>query len=174
MARRMSPEPFLCTTLIFFILSSSLQVSSGNEESTLTAYEALEEYDFPIGLLPTSVLSYELNNSTGEFSVYLNGSCTFSIDSYELKYGSTITGKIATDKLSSLSGIKVKILLFWLSIAEVIRDGDEIEFSVGVASADFNVTNFEESPTCGCGFDCVGDRKLKMMRSWLGQLPLID
>lgn len=87
--------------------------------------------------------------------MYLNGTCTFSIDSYELKYKSTITGVISKDKISSLSGIKVKVLILWLNIVTVTRDGDELDFSVGIASADFPVSNFLESPTCGCGFDCV-------------------
>jgi hypothetical protein len=56
---------------------------------------------------------------------------------------------IAKDKLSKLSGIQVKELILWLSIAEVIRDVDELEFSVGIASADFPVRNFDECPACG-------------------------
>lgn len=152
----MSPMAILC--LIFFCLIS-LETTS----ASLTAYEVLEEYDFPVGLLPKGVLGYKLDTSTGKFSVYLNGTCTFSIDSYELKYKSTITGVIAKDKLTSLSGIKVKILLLWLSIVKVTRDDDELEFSIGIASADFPVSSFEESPTCGCGFDCVTakGRKIK-------------
>ncbi|XP_017970819.1 PREDICTED: uncharacterized protein At5g01610 [Theobroma cacao] len=153
------PKPFssiafLPYILLFLISSSSSSSSSASGDNTLTAYEVLEEYDFPIGLLPNGVLSYELDNSTGEFSVYLNGSCTFSIDSYELKYKSTITGVISKDKLTSLSGIKVKVLFLWLNIRSVIRDDDELELSVGIASADFSVDNFSECPTCGCGFDC--------------------
>ncbi|PKI51649.1 uncharacterized protein At5g01610-like [Punica granatum] len=151
---------FLCTILIFF-LTSSTSLASRSNGNNLTAYEVLEEYDFPVGLLPKGVLSYELNKSTGEFSVYLNGSCTYSIDSYELKYKSKITGVISTDKLKSLSGIKVKVLFLWLSIVEVVKDDDELEFSVGIASADFPVSNFDESPTCGCGFDCETLRRKK-------------
>lgn len=145
-----SSIPFLPLILLFLISFSS---ASGGDDS-LTAYEVLEQYDFPIGLLPKGVLGYELDNSTGEFSVYLNGSCTFSIDSYELKYKSTITGVISEDKLTGLSGIKVKVLFLWINIKSVIRDDDEIEFSIGLASADFSVDNFSECPTCGCGFDC--------------------
>ncbi|XVE73347.1 hypothetical protein DITRI_Ditri11bG0110500 [Diplodiscus trichospermus] len=147
---------FLPLVLLFLI-------SSASGDNSLTAYEVLEQYDLPIGLLPNGVLSYELDNSSGEFSVYLNGSCTFSIDSYELKYKSTITGVISKDKLASLSGIKVKVLLLWLNIKSVILDEDELEFSVGIASADFPVDNFSECPTCGCGFDCdtVEGRKIE-------------
>lgn len=150
-------SPLYCFHLIFFILFLSSLASA--HDSSLTAYEVLEEYDFPIGLLPNGVLGYELNTTTGKFSAYLNGSCTFSIDSYKLKYSSTITGVISTDKLKSLSGIKVKVWWFWFSIVEVTRDGDELKFSVGIASADFPVTNFDECPTCGCGFDCDSSTK---------------
>ncbi|XVF72653.1 hypothetical protein PTKIN_Ptkin12aG0137100 [Pterospermum kingtungense] len=153
-----SSIPILPLILLFLIAS----FSSASGDDSLTAYEVLEQYDFPIGLLPKGVLGYELDNSTGEFSVYLNGSCTFSLDSYELKYKSTITGVISKDKLTSLSGIKVKVLFLWLKIKSVIRDDDELEFSVGIASADFSVDNFSECPTCGCGFDCdtVKGRKI--------------
>ncbi|XVF22185.1 hypothetical protein REPUB_Repub12eG0152000 [Reevesia pubescens] len=83
-----------------------------------------------------------------------SGSCTFLIDSYELKYKSTIAGVISKDKLTSLSGIKVRVLFLWLNIQSVIRDDDELEFSVGIASTYFLVDNFSECPTCGCGFNC--------------------
>lgn len=142
---------FLWATFLFMIFSISPALSA---DDTLTVYEVLQEYDFPIGLLPGAVTSYKLDNSTGKFSVYLNETCTFKIDSYELKYKTTITGVISKDKISSLSGIKVKVLFLWLSIVKVTRDDDELEFSVGIASADFPVSNFDECPTCGCGFDC--------------------
>lgn len=148
--------------IFFFLVSLPTPSAAGND--TLTAYEVIEEYDFPVGILPKGVLGYKLDSSTGKFSAYLNATtCTFSIDSYELKYLSTITGVIAEDKITSLSGVKVKVLLFWLNIVKVTRVDDELEFSVGIASADFAVSNFEESPTCGCGFDCVSlkGRKIK-------------
>lgn len=148
-------KPPCIFTLFFLIISFSTPTSASSLNNTPTAYEVLESYDFPVGILPKGVLGYVLDSSTGKFSVYLNGTCTFSIDSYELKYKSTITGVISKDKISSLSGIKVKVLILWLNIVTVTRDGDELDFSVGIASADFPVSNFLESPTCGCGFDCV-------------------
>ncbi|XP_021805195.1 uncharacterized protein At5g01610-like [Prunus avium] len=156
----MSPKETLLCLSLFLLVSFSTPSASVNDE--LTVYQVLEEYDFPVGILPKGVLGYELNNSTGKFSVYLNGTCTFSIDSYKLKYKSTITGVITDDKISSLSGIKVKVLFLWLSIVKVIRDDDELEFSVGIGSADFPVSNFVESPTCGCGFDCVNGKGSKI------------
>lgn len=139
---------FLC--IIFLLLVSS---GAGGDNSE-TAYEVLQEYDFPVGLLPKGVLGYTIDRITGKFSVYLEDACSFTIDSYDLKYKSTISGVIAKDKISSLSGISVKVLIFWLNIVEVTRRGNELSLSVGIASADFPVSNFTESPTCGCGFDC--------------------
>lgn len=150
----MSSQFTHCVFLLLVLTLSTSSSSAAAVNDTLTAYEVLEEYDFPIGLLPQGVTGYELDTSTGKFSAYLNSSCTFTISGYKLKYKTTITGVITTDKLYKLSGISVKVLFLWLNIAEVIRDGDELEFSVGIASADFSVDGFDECPQCGCGFDC--------------------
>ncbi|CAA0828220.1 Protein of unknown function- DUF538 [Striga hermonthica] len=124
-----------------------------------TVYEALESYGFPVGLLPKGVTSYELDSATGKFSVHLNSSCSFTIDGYDLKYNPTIAGTISVDQIKDLSGIQVKVLLFWVNIIEVTKYGDQMELSVGIASADFPVDNFYESPQCGCGFDCANGGK---------------
>ncbi|GAB2295617.1 hypothetical protein Dimus_029773 [Dionaea muscipula] len=142
-----------------FILNLPL-LASGN--SKLTAYEVLEEYGFPIGLLPKGVVGYELNSTTGAFEVYFNKTCTYSIDSYELKYKKTVSGVISMDELKSLKGISVKVWWFWFSIKEVVRDDDELEFNVGVATADFAVSKFDKCPSCGCGFDCVNSKLTNM------------
>ncbi|KAK2965181.1 hypothetical protein RJ640_019936 [Escallonia rubra] len=147
----MFPPAILCVFVAYLTFFSASPVAG---HDTQTAYEVLEDYDFPVGLLPTGVTGYELNTTTGKFKAYLNGTCSFSIDSYKLKYKSTISGVITTDKLTSLKGISVKVLLFWVNIVKVTRDDDELEFSVGIASADFPVDSFDESPQCGCGFDC--------------------
>ncbi|EEF39288.1 conserved hypothetical protein [Ricinus communis] len=154
----------ILSAIFLFLISSIHPIFAANTNSTV--YEVLQDYDFPIGLLPKGVTSYELNTSTGKFSLRLNETCTFKIESYVLKYKSKITGVIEKDKLSSLSGIQVKVLLFWLSITEVIRNDDELEFSVGIASANFPIGNFDECPTCGCGFDCddVNSREIKINR----------
>lgn len=150
------PKPmskFLLFHLVILTIfsSSSTQFVSCDDASP---YELLQAYDFPSGLLPKGVIGYKLDRETGKFSAYLNGTCSFNIESYKLKYKSTISGQISKRKVKNLKGVSVKILLFWLNMVEVIRDGDELQFSVGIASADFAVDNFVESPQCGCGFDC--------------------
>ncbi|XP_020599740.1 uncharacterized protein LOC110039119 [Phalaenopsis equestris] len=137
-----------------------LLISAGAIDDSVSAYDALQLYNFPIGLLPQGVIRYDLENSTGEFSVYFNGSCSFSLEgSYQLRYQPSISGRISTNRLGNLKGVSVKVILFWIKIVEVVRNGDELEFSVGIASADFAIDNFGISPQCGCGLNCdaVGD-----------------
>lgn len=145
------------TTFLFFLLISlPLITTTTTAAGELTAYEVLEQYDFPSGLLPLGVTGYTLNEDTGDFEVYLAETCSYTVQGYDLKYSSTISGRISVDKLTNLKGISVKVLFFWLNIVEVTRDGDELSLSVGIVSAAFDISGFVESPQCGCGFDCNG------------------
>ncbi|TKY52508.1 hypothetical protein E2542_SST24030 [Spatholobus suberectus] len=149
-------EAMMSSIRFLWIVVVSLTVSSCalSQPQKLSAYDVLTEYGFPVGLLPRGALGYSLNRETGEFAVYFDGSCTFDIESYSLSYKSTITGVISKGRLYKLKGVTVKVLLLWLNIVEVTRQGNDIVFSVGIASANFGVENFVESPQCGCGFDC--------------------
>ncbi|KAK7259314.1 hypothetical protein RIF29_24918 [Crotalaria pallida] len=139
---------FLCI-LVYVTVTHSMRL-----QEKLSAYNILEQHDFPVGLLPEGATDYELNIKTGKFTAYLSQTCTFFIQCYELKYKSTVTGVISKGKLAKMKGISVKVGLFWLNVVEVTRVGDELEFSVGIASTDVGVDNFLASPQCGCGFDC--------------------
>ncbi|CAK7348329.1 unnamed protein product [Dovyalis caffra] len=143
---------YLCPIFVLVLSSFTTQFALSNDMPS--AYEVLQEYDFPIGLLPKGVTGYKLNRDTGEFSAYLNATCKFSIESYQLEYKSTITGVISRGRLSNLKGVRVLILFLWINIVEVVHDGEELEFSVGIASANFPIDNFGECPQCGCGFEC--------------------
>ncbi|GAA0154585.1 hypothetical protein Leryth_004888 [Lithospermum erythrorhizon] len=140
-------------SFFLILLSTTLQIILTIK--TPTAYQVLQSYNFPIGLLPQGTTGYDLDQETGNFNAYFKGPCSFSLeDSYELKYSSKISGTIQKDKLMNLSGISVKVVLVWLNIVEVKRDGDNLQFSVGITSADFPIDNFYECPHCGCGLDC--------------------
>ncbi|XP_022727814.1 uncharacterized protein At5g01610-like [Durio zibethinus] len=150
----------LVLLLVRSLLATSFPLNITDNASS--AYEILQEYNFPAGLLPKGVVKYDLDESTGRFHAYFTGSCSFSLEgSYQLKYKSTISGIISNNRLKDLSGISVKVLFLWLNIVEVIRDGDELEFSVGIASASFPIDNFYECPQCGCGLDCVNSKVSK-------------
>ncbi|KMZ60874.1 hypothetical protein ZOSMA_56G01050 [Zostera marina] len=156
MAIKLEQPAILFILMLFPFLSSTTTINT----TSLTAYEVMETYNFPIGLLPEGCLGYDLDRSTGKFAAYLDGECQFSLEgSYDLKYDSTISGYISEGKLSSLQGVSVKILFFWINIIEVTREGDNLKFSVGIASASFPIYNFFICPKCGCGVDCVNGGK---------------
>ncbi|KAL6324165.1 hypothetical protein AAG906_006436 [Vitis piasezkii] len=107
-----------------------------------TAYEVLEDYNFP------------LNHRTGEFSAYLNDSCSVYEGGYRLKYEPTIKGYISNGKISSLEGVSVMFFHKWRKIVEILRRDNHIHFSAGVARDRFHIKDFEESPQCVCGMNC--------------------
>ncbi|XP_059652379.1 uncharacterized protein At5g01610-like [Cornus florida] len=153
------------TTITSLILIFSLPASSAGDDDP-TAYDLLQSYNFPVGILPKGVTGYDLDESTGKFALYMNKSCSFSLEgSYQLSYKSTVKGYISRGKLSRLEGVKVKLLFLWVDIVEVDRSGDDLEFSVGIASAGFSIDNFLESPQCGCGFDC-DNRQVSKLRTY--------
>ncbi|KAK8340244.1 hypothetical protein F383_25621 [Gossypium arboreum] len=164
------PTATFTAALLLLFLHTPLATSSplNLTGDSLSPYEVLQGYNFPVGLLPQGVLKYKLDESTGRFHAYLEGSCSFSLEgSYQLKYKSTISGIISNNRLKNLSGISVKILFLWLNIVEVVRDEDELEFSVGIASASFPIDNFYECPQCGCGLDCANSNgKLPAYHQW--------
>ncbi|CAK8572772.1 unnamed protein product [Lathyrus sativus] len=150
-------------TLLSSSSSSLLSSSSSHaliQQNNLSAYDLLMEYGFPMGLLPKGAIGYTLNRETGQFSVFFEKTCSFTIESYTLSYKSTISGVISENRLYKLKGISVKIVILWLSIVEVSRDGDDIDFSVGITSASFGAENFLDCPQCGCGFDCDNHLRL--------------
>ncbi|KAI5680467.1 hypothetical protein M9H77_01694 [Catharanthus roseus] len=149
----MSLLPLICLLFPSFFF---LGASTNDQKQNPSAYEVLQQYDFPIGILPQGSTGYDLNPYTGKFSSYLNQTCTFSLTNlYDLRYESIVSGIISKDQIRKLSGVSVRVLnKVWLKIRKVNRIGDHIEFSVGVTSAKFPVSSFEESPQCGCGFKC--------------------
>ncbi|KHN32744.1 hypothetical protein glysoja_024103 [Glycine soja] len=106
-----------------WILMVSLTTSCALSQShKLSAYDVLMEYRFPVGLLPKGAIGYSLNRDNSEFTAYFQ------------------------EALYNLKGVTVKILLLWLNIIEVSRQGNNIYFSIRITSAYFGVENFLESP----------------------------
>lgn len=150
------PSLSLTSSILYLFLFFFAIAVSRNEK--LSAYEELQRYDFPMGILPKGVQHYKLNPKTGEFSAYLNSTCSFKLEnSYQLNYKPVIKGVISKGKLRKLSGVSVKVVLLWLNIVEVERKGNNLEFSVGLASANFPIENFEECQQCGHGLNCVDE-----------------
>ncbi|KAL4302895.1 hypothetical protein GQ457_10G013250 [Hibiscus cannabinus] len=154
---------FLPKFLFFFLLTFQSSVSETiplGDDYNPTAYEILRDFNFPSGLLPAGVMGYDLDPLSGRFSAFLNGTCTFTLQgAYKLRYKNSIEGYISKGRLARLEGVSVKFLFFWVNVVEVLRKGDELEFSVGVAGAGFPMDNFENSPQCECRFLKCSDQK---------------
>ncbi|CAI9761470.1 unnamed protein product [Fraxinus pennsylvanica] len=172
----MSTTQRICIFISLFLATAPPLIATADDggNTPLTAYDVLQAYDFPVGILPVGVTHYEINRANGKFSAYFNSSCSFSIEgSYQLRYKSKISGYISKDKLTSLSGVSVKVLFLWLNIDEVKRNGDKLEFSVGILSAEFGINNFYESPQCGCGFNCKSIEENRQ-RGGYSSIPFIS
>lgn len=123
-----------------------------------TAYEMLEKYGFPKGILPEGVTSYVLREDKS-FEVHLGGrgDCDFAVEGgYLLNYKRKISGRLdeAAGALTELKGVSVKVLFVWFGIGEVVRGQNSLSFYVGPLSASFPLSNFEDCPHCRCGFNC--------------------
>ncbi|KAF8730742.1 hypothetical protein HU200_016604 [Digitaria exilis] len=147
--------------LLFFIATTTAAAAAASVNSTATtkptAYEMLERYKLPRGILPVGVKGYKLRHD-GSFEVFFSGDgCEFRVGGgrYLLRYDRRIAGKATAGSIKNLQGVSVKILFVWLGINEVDRSGDQLSFHVGPLAASFPLSKFSQSPRCRCGFDCV-------------------
>jgi hypothetical protein len=149
-----APMAVLISLALLLLLPPQMQrcraLGISSSSSNSTAYEVLESYGFPSGLLPDTVTSYDLDEDDGSFTVSLESSCTVKIpsSSYTIKYSATITGTLEYERLSNLSGVKVKVLFIWWPISSIAVSGSSLVFSVSIASASYDISNFSESPVC--------------------------
>ncbi|KAM3410562.1 hypothetical protein ACQJBY_002652 [Aegilops geniculata] len=124
-----------------------------------SAYEMLEKFGFPKGILPVGVTGYTLRRSDGAFQVFMDKDCEFEVDGgYKLTYKQTISGRVAGGSLWDLRGVSVKIFFVNWGIDQVVMaDADHLMFYVGPLSQAFTSDNFEESPQCKCGVADLGE-----------------
>ncbi|KAJ4959249.1 hypothetical protein NE237_026360 [Protea cynaroides] len=88
---------FFVSIFLLFVLTSANPSENPNPNPRLSpAHDELEKHGFPIGLLPTNVLDYDLNQTTGDFTVKLGDHCKITLppDNYLATYGKKITGKL--------------------------------------------------------------------------------
>ncbi|KAI3984585.1 hypothetical protein MKX01_040462 [Papaver californicum] len=139
----------LCFCLILFL--SLISMVSSESSSKPSAYEMLESFNFPKGILPEGVKDYVLHEDR-RFEVNLGKECKFQVEEngYYLHYQKKITGSVEFGSLKNLKGVSVKIMFIWVGISEVFNKGNgDLEFFVGPVSASFPVSNFDEKPECG-------------------------
>ena len=154
----MDSAAILTLLICLILLHSNPALSDEN-----SVYDFLKEYGLPVGLLPEGVTGFELDRTTGKFSVSLSDNCTYSEGKYQLKYESTVKGFMSKGKLSGLEGISLKFYDVWMNIVEILRRGNSVDFCTGVSKAAFSAEYFEESPQCGCGMNCSRRQARKLM-----------
>ncbi|KAL1550259.1 hypothetical protein AAHA92_18247 [Salvia divinorum] len=147
----MPPASFLL--VIILILSAALAAPVSE-----TVYDILQYYRFPPGLVPQGVVTrYELNPNSGQFTLYLSTTCSFTAYGYDVQLRTQITGRIKDEDIKGLHGVQVRMMNIWLDLVEVemVEDGEEVEFSNSYTAVDMPVYYFHSIPQCGCGFDCL-------------------
>lgn len=142
-------------SLVFYfsllvLLSLSSANPNPNPNPVTAAHKELTSYGFPVGLLPSDVRGYALNQTSGEFIVDFGDQCKITLppDNYLATYSKTVRGKIVKNKIAELDGIRVRALFKWWSITGIRSSGDDLVFEVGVVSARYPSKNFDESPAC--------------------------
>ncbi|KAF8658055.1 hypothetical protein HU200_059519 [Digitaria exilis] len=145
--------PILLLLLLLAAAAMAADAAAGvNETSSPTAYEMLEKYNFPRGILPAGVQGYELR-ADGSFEVYFPRTCEFLLArTWLVRYETSVSGKVADGKLTALQGISVKVVFFWVGVAEVDRAGENLSFYIGPVAKSFPLGVFAESPRCR-GYD---------------------
>ncbi|PWA69558.1 hypothetical protein CTI12_AA297290 [Artemisia annua] len=135
--------------VMFLCFSLCLVFSSADGNAPLSAYEVLQSYNLPVGVLPAGVAGYTLDSNSGQFWVNLTNECKFNEGGHKIKYESIITGVITQNNLGDLDGVKVKTAFFWSSIKNVNRDQDQLGFKVGIfGTKSFPISDFSYSPEC--------------------------
>ncbi|KAJ7969638.1 Protein of unknown function, DUF538 [Quillaja saponaria] len=138
--------------LFFSFISYSFQNPNPDSNSSPSrAHTELTNYGFPIGLLPaTTILNYNVNQTSGEFTVYLGDSCKITLppDNYLATYSKRITGKIVKGRIAELDGIRVQAFFKWWSITGIRSNDEDLVFEVGMVTAKYPLKNFDESPPC--------------------------
>lgn len=131
-------------------------ISSGNDDAAPvaaqpSAYEMLEGFGFPRGILPEGVTGYTYRPSDGAFEVFMaGGDCEFEVDGgYRLTYRRRIYGNVEGGSIRNLGGVSVRMFLFnWGIDRVVMEDADHLMFYVGPLSQAFPADNFVQSPQC--------------------------
>ncbi|KAM0854131.1 hypothetical protein ACQ4PT_050592 [Festuca glaucescens] len=141
-ARDVPAEP------VVFVSAAGEPVVGDAEPS---AYEMLERFGFPRGILPVGVTGYTLRRSDGAFQVFMDRDCEFEVDGgYKLTYQRTISGTVAGGSIRDLRGVSVRIFFNWGIDQVLMADADHLMFYVGPLSQAFSADNYEESPQCRC------------------------
>ncbi|KAK7244001.1 hypothetical protein RIF29_38816 [Crotalaria pallida] len=141
---------FLAKPILFSILCSIIflflffTIPSLSED---TAYDTLQKYDFPVGLLPQGVTGFGVEPRTGEFNVSFNDTCNLKVRAFDVTFEKTISGVIIPGNFTKLRGVHARTPTIMLEVTGGIRDGDLVILNAGIIiTYRIKVSSLQKSP----------------------------
>lgn len=155
----------LCILQSSWILSSSARITHNTIavvdslliKNVSSAVQAeLHGHGFPVGLIPATVVSYDLDERSGNFKVKLVDPCHFTIPGdrpYPVSYASSISGTIKQGYMHDLNGVSVKAMYKWWTISAIRTSSSngQVAFEIGPISVNYPASNFDDVPECEKG-----------------------
>ncbi|CAM8988800.1 hypothetical protein QQ045_009482 [Rhodiola kirilowii] len=114
-----------------------------------TVYDVLTANGLPIGLLPSRVEDFTIDES-GKFMLHLDQPCNAKFES-QLHYDKDISGTLSYGKISNFTGVQAQELFLWFPVNSIhvdIPSSGLIYFDVGVVFKRFSLALFESPPDC--------------------------
>ncbi|CAM8946158.1 unnamed protein product [Rhodiola kirilowii] len=101
--------------------------------------DLLREYNLPPGLFPHNIICYEFDETKSKLTVHLPSTCEVTFkDSSVLKYATRVKATLLRGKLTSIEGIKTKVLV-WVKVSNIAVEGyksdNKVWFTAGVRKA---------------------------------------
>ncbi|XP_004492851.1 uncharacterized protein [Cicer arietinum] len=135
---------------LLLLVTVSWLFSFVNASNSTTIYDELKAKGLPVGLLPKGITRYEINDSSGEFEVWMEEPCNAKFEN-EVHYDPNIKGTLGYGRIGELSGMSAQELFLWFPVKGIRVDlpsSGLIHFDVGVADKQFSLSLFEDPPDC--------------------------
>ncbi|XP_062003230.1 uncharacterized protein LOC133720776 [Rosa rugosa] len=129
---------------------SSRKTSIGGGGGGGSIYDHLRQYGLPIGLLPKGITEYSLDDSSGEFRVFLPQPCRAKFEN-QVRYDLNVSGTLTFGRIADLSGVSAQELFLWFPVKGIrvdVPSSGLIYFDVGVVDKQFSLSLFESPPDC--------------------------
>lgn len=147
MSRHYIPLLGVAVMLFTIAMTSQSQATALTNATTPTAYEMVENYGFPRGILPEGVTGYTLDPN-GSFEVYRPEDCHLDAGNLQVVISKRISGNIQNRTIQGLDGVKVKLVLKWFGVDQVERIDDRIQAHTRFVSRSLPVSKFATSLHC--------------------------
>ncbi|XP_050383382.1 uncharacterized protein LOC126800138 [Argentina anserina] len=113
-------------------------------------YDHLKAYGLPIGIFPKGITKYSLDDTSGEFRVFLAQPCHAKFEN-QVRYDFNVSGTLSFGQIADLSGVSAQELFLWFPVKGIrvdVPSSGLIYFDVGVVDKQFSLSLFESPPDC--------------------------